>query len=72
MDARHVGARCQLGLYANRVALVPGRIQVVHVVSDSDSSLVDAVGEAVAEAGPAKGEMTGPIGFAHFWPGLAE
>src|SRR5436189_67951 len=52
-------ARCHLGLHANRVALVPGRTQVVSVVSDSGGPLVDAVGEAVAQIGSARDEITG-------------
>lgn len=44
-----VGARrCQLGLRANGVTVIHGRIQVVHVVSVSGGPLADAVGEAVA------------------------
>jgi hypothetical protein len=59
MDACHVGARCQLGLHANGVALVLGRIQVVSVVSDFGGSLADTVGEAVAETVSGRDEMSG-------------
>jgi hypothetical protein len=49
----------KLGLHASCIALPPGRIQVVSVVSDSDRSLADAVGEAIAQTGSVKSEMNG-------------
>jgi hypothetical protein len=67
MDACHVGVRCHLGVHANGVTLVRGRIQVVPMVSDSDGSLVNGMVEAVTENGLARDKMTGDrleeIGF---------
>jgi hypothetical protein len=43
--------RAELGIHANHLALVHGRFQAVPLAHVLGGSLVDAVGEAVAEDG---------------------
>jgi len=50
-----------LGVYANRVALVRRSIQVIPLDSPSGRTLVDVVGEAIAEGGPQQREMTDAV-----------
>jgi hypothetical protein len=56
--AGDVGAKCHLGLHANRVTPVHGRIQAIPLVSGSGSALVDVVGEPVADNGSTIDEVT--------------
>jgi hypothetical protein len=57
-----VGAGRRLAFRPERVVLGRGGAQVLRLAPGVRYPLVDAVGEAVAEAGPARGEMTIPDG----------
>src|SRR6516225_3599509 len=54
------GQDVTLGLHANAIALVHVHIQNISLVSVSGGSMVDAVGEAVAENGSRRDEVMIP------------
>ena len=50
MDARLVGAGCQLGFRPKRLVVGYGRIQVLRLAHGFDGPLADPVGKAVTES----------------------